>query len=68
MEFTADDERLKFVTENAGRYITSKNVKLGYPRPELKFYKIDWQWIKVNKDDMCKRFIEELQKGRAESN
>jgi iron(III) transport system substrate-binding protein len=68
MEFNADDETLKFFTENAGRYITSKNVKLGYPRPELKFYKIDWKWIKVHKDEMCKRFLKELQKGRAESN
>ncbi len=67
MEFTADDERQRFVTEVAGRYITSKNVRLTVPRPDLKFYKIDWQWIKVNKDDMSKRFIEEIQRGKLES-
>lgn len=64
MEFTASDEREEFVTKNAGRYITSKNVKLGIPRPPLKFHKLDWQWLKVHKDEMCKRFIEEIKKGR----
>jgi iron(III) transport system substrate-binding protein len=65
MEFTASDVRQEFVTKNAGRYITSKNVALGIPRPPLKFHKLDWQWLKVHKDDMAKRFIEEIQKGKA---
>ena len=67
-EFTTSDERQRFVAQKVGRYITSKNVELGMPRPFLKFHKIDWHWIKGHKDDLCKRFIEELQKGRAESN
>ncbi len=67
MEFSASDERQKFVGDNAARYIGSKNVKLGYPRPPLKLHKSDWQWVKVHKDEMAKRFIEEIQKGREES-
>ena len=66
IEFSASDQDQKYLSEETGRYVTSKHVKLAYPRPELKFYKVDWQWLKVNKDDMCKRFIEEVNKGREE--
>ena len=57
---------LEKLSEAATRHATNKNIKLAYPRPELKFYKVDWQWFKVNKDDLCKRFVDEVNKGRAE--
>ncbi len=66
-EFVASDERQAFIAKHAGRYITNKNVELGFPRPPLKFHKLDWKWIVANKDDMCKRFIEEIRKGQQES-
>jgi len=66
-EFAASEIRQKYITENAGRFITAKNVKFGIPRPALKFHKLDWEWITEHKDDMCKKFIEELQKGIAEA-
>jgi iron(III) transport system substrate-binding protein len=67
MEFNVSDERNDFVAKNAGRYIGSKNVKLGYPRPDFKLHKVDWKWIKDNKTEMVKRFMEEVKKGMAES-
>jgi iron(III) transport system substrate-binding protein len=67
VEFNATDERQKFVAEKAARVITSKNVTAGFPRPPLKYHKIDWGWMKVHQDDMSKRFREEIQKGRTES-
>lgn len=65
-EFSVSDEGQKHLSDEAARYPTNKNVRLAFPRPELKFYKVDWQWLKVNKDDMCKKFIDEVNKGRAE--
>jgi iron(III) transport system substrate-binding protein len=64
MEFTASDERNELVTQKAGRYIGSKNVKLGIPRPPLKLHKVDWDWIKDHKDELCKRFLAEIGKSK----
>ena len=64
--FEGGREYLEKLSEAATRHATNKNIKLVYPRPELKFYKVDWQWFKVNKDDLCKRFVDEVDKGRAE--
>jgi ABC-type Fe3+ transport system substrate-binding protein len=67
IEFSATDEHQRHLSEKVARYTTSKNVKLGFPRPDLKFHKIDWKWLKVNKDDMCKRYIKEVNMGREET-
>ena len=64
--FEGDREYLEKLSEAATRHATNKNIKLACPRPKLKFYKVDWQWFKVNKDDLCKRFVDEVNKGRAE--
>ncbi len=66
IEFSATDEDHEHLSEEAARYIVNKNLKLAFPRPDLKFQKIDWQWLKVHKDDMCKRVLDEINKGRAE--
>jgi iron(III) transport system substrate-binding protein len=63
-EFICTDKRQQYVSKHCARYMTSKNIVLDYPRPPLKFHKLDWKWIVKNKDDMCKRFIEEIQKGQ----
>jgi len=64
--FSVSDENQKHISETAARYITSKNVKMAFPRPEMKFHKVDWKWLKDNKVDMLKRFTEEVNKGRQE--
>jgi iron(III) transport system substrate-binding protein len=66
LEFTASDKRQKYVADNAGRYIISKNVTSAIPRPDLKLHPVDWEWIKVHKNEMDKKFIEEIQIGREE--
>jgi iron(III) transport system substrate-binding protein len=66
MEYNASNERQKFVSEKAARYITNKNVKLAYPRPPLKFHKIDWEWMRAHKNELCDRFTREIEKGRSE--
>jgi iron(III) transport system substrate-binding protein len=64
-ESLVTDEMQKLITDKMGRYTTSKRVKLAHPRPEgLKLYKLDEQWLKTHKDDMAKRFTQEIQKGR----
>ena len=66
MEFSATDGLQKLLAESAARYITSNRVKQAFERPEIKFRQIDWEWLKVHKDDMCKKFTEEVNKGRKE--
>jgi len=66
MEFSASDELQHLIAESAARYITSNRVKQVFERPEIKFRQIDWEWLKVHKDDMCKKFTEEVNKGRKE--
>ena len=66
-EYYVSDECEKLLSESAGRYITSKNVKMRFERPPMKFHKVDWKWLSVNKTKMLKEFDEAISKGRAES-
>ncbi len=65
-EYYVSDECEKLLSDSAGRYITSKNVKMRFERPEMKFRKVDWQWLTKNKTKMLKQFDEAISKGRAE--
>ena len=64
--FGASDTYQRHISETAARYITSKNVKMAFPRPEMKLHETDWKWLKDNKVEMLKRFTDEVNKGRAE--
>jgi len=64
MEFEISNEREKFVMEDSGRYITSKNVEFTIPRPPLKFHKIDWKWVMEHQDEISKRMLDEIRKGK----
>jgi iron(III) transport system substrate-binding protein len=66
-EYYVSDKCEKLLSDSAGRYITSKNVKMRFERPPMKFHKVDWKWLSANKTKMLKEFDEAISKGRAES-
>ena len=66
-EYYVSDECEKLLSDSAGRYITSKHVKMRFERPEMKFHKIDWRWLSKNKNKLLKEFDEAVNKGRAEA-
>jgi len=65
MEFTASDERQQYAADHVARFIVSKTVQSKvFHRPKMKLHELDWKWIKEHKDEMCKKFTDEIQAGR----
>jgi len=66
MEFTVSDERERFVVAHSGRYVTSKNVKDtgAGARPPLTFHQLNWEEIMKHKNDISKKFLDEINKGK----
>jgi ABC-type Fe3+ transport system substrate-binding protein len=67
MEFICSDEFQRMYAEDAHAIMPSQTIKVKAERPEIKFYTVDWKWIKENRDSLTARFMEEVKAGMRET-
>ncbi len=68
MEFICTDDYQLMYAEQAKALMPSQTITPTLKRPPgIKFYSIDWDWIKENRNEMVERFIKEIKAGMRET-